>query len=109
MYRVKKTMEIAASHRLYFSATGESEALHGHNWLITVYCESETLDRDGMVVNFLDIEAKIHDYLDHGDLNALLTCNPTTENLAKWVCDRVDKCYRVDVVECEGNEASYEK
>lgn len=108
MYKVKKTMEISASHSLHFRSAGVSEPVHGHNWTITVHCRSKELDEDGMVVDFLDIERRIHDYLDHGDLNALLPCNPSTENLARWICDRVPKCYRVDVRECEGNEASYE-
>lgn len=102
-------MEVAASHSLYFKSSGTWEPLHGHNWTITVYCESEELDEDGMVVDFLEIERRIHDFLDHQDLNALLPFNPTTENLARWVCDHTDKCYRVDVVECKGNEASYSK
>ncbi len=101
-------MEIAASHSLHFSKSGTDEPLHGHNWIVTVYCRSRELDEDGMVVDFLDIEARIHDYLDHGDLNELLPVNPTAENLAEWICRRVPKCYRVDVKECEGNEAVYE-
>lgn len=108
MYKVKKTMEIPAAHSLHFSASGVDEPMHGHNWKITVYCRSEELDEDGMVVNFLDIEAKVHDVLDHRDLGEILPCNPTAENLARWVCERVPKCYRVDVEEYSGAEASYE-
>ena len=91
MYKVKKTMEISASHSLHFSKAGVDEPMH-----------------DGLVVDFLDIERRIHDYLDHGNLNELLPFNPSTENLARWICEQVPKCWRVDVKECEGNEASYE-
>lgn len=100
-------MEISASHQLYFSSTGTHEPLHGHNWIITVYCESETLDQDGMVVDFLEIKKKIHDYLDHGDMNELLPFNPTTENVAKWVHDQVPHCYKVEVKESENDIATY--
>ena len=31
------------------------------------------------------------------------------ENIARWICDNVEHCYRVDVQESEGNTASYEK
>ena len=109
MYRVKKTMEISASHSLHFSASNTDEPHHGHNWIVTVYCESETLDSDGMVVDFLEIESKVHGYLDHKDLNTLLPFNPTAENLARWICDTTPNCYKVEVIESRGNEASYER
>lgn len=107
MYRIKKTLEFAASHRLSFSASGCSEPLHGHNWQVCVYCESEELDQDGLVVDFLEIERRIHGYLDHQDLNEMLPFNPSAENLARWICEQIPHCYRVDVVESQGNEASY--
>ncbi len=108
MFRVKKTIEVAASHKLYFKSAGVWEPLHGHNWKITVYCESEELDEDGFVVDFCKIEEFLKEKLDHRDLNEALDFNPTTELLAKWICENIDHCYRVDVVECSGNEASYE-
>ena len=43
------------------------------------------------------------------NLNEVLPCNPTAENIAKWVCDQLPQCYRVDVQESEGNMATYEK
>ena len=107
-------MEISASHSLHFSKAGADEPMHGHNWTVTVWCRGRELDEDGLLVDFLDIEKRIHDYLDHGNLNDLhgnlndlLPFNPTTENLARWICEQVPHCYRVDVKECEGNEASY--
>ena len=69
MYRVKKTMEISAAHSLSFKAAGVSEAMHGHNWKITVYCRSEKLDEDGLVVDFMAIESFLLDSLDHRNLN----------------------------------------
>lgn len=109
MYKVKKTLEISASHTLHFSADDSWEPLHGHNWKVTVYCKGEELDEDGLLVNFLDIERDIHGYLDHGHLNDLLPFNPSTENLARWICEHVKHCYKVEVAESNGCEASYEK
>ncbi len=109
MYRVKKTLEISAAHSLSFKAAGASEPMHGHNWKITVYCRSEKLDEDGLVVDFMAIESFLLDSLDHRNLNEVLPCNPSTENLARWICEHVDKCYRVDVEEYSGAEASYER
>ena len=107
MYIVKKRLEISASHRLTLSYESKCQNLHGHNWIITVYCASEVLNKDGMVMDFTHIKKKIHDYLDHGNLNELLPFNPTAENMAKWVVDSVPQCFRADVKESEGNTATY--
>ena len=109
MYRVKKTMTVAASHHISFAGGTLTEPDHGHNWKITVYCEAEQLDADGMVVDFCEIEHRICGTLDHRDLNEVLPCNPTTENLARWICEQIPQCYKVEVEECPGNEASFEK
>jgi 6-pyruvoyltetrahydropterin/6-carboxytetrahydropterin synthase len=45
----------------------------------------------------------------HHDLNEVLPGNPTTENLARWICDQIPQCYKVEVEESPGNEASYER
>lgn len=108
MYYVKKTMEIAGCHQLSLSYGSKCEHLHGHNWMVTVYCRSEELNADGMVADFTVIKRKIHGYLDHGNLNELLPFNPTAENIARWVCDQIPTCYRVEVWESKDNMAAYE-
>lgn len=109
MYYVRKRMEISACHRLHLSYESKCETLHGHNWVITVYCKAEKLNADGMVTDFTHIKQKIHGYLDHGNLNELLPFNPTAENIARWVCEQIETCYKVDVEESEGNIATYEE
>ena len=109
MYYVSKRMEIAGSHRLTLGYESKCRSLHGHNWVITVHCKSKELNSDGMVVDFKSIKDKIHGYLDHGNFNDLLPFNPTAENIARWVCDQVPCCYRVDVEESRDNKASYVK
>ena len=101
-------MEIAGCHQLRLSYESKCERLHGHNWIVTVHCKSRELNADGMVMDFTQVTERIHGYLDHGNFNELLPFNPTAENLARWICEQVPHCYRVEVQESEGNTAIYE-
>jgi len=108
MFYVKKRMEIAGAHSLKLCYQSKCENLHGHNWIITVFCKSETLNENGMVVDFADIKKDIHGMLDHKNLNEIFEFNPTAENIAEWVVNNVRNCYRAEVTESENNWASYE-
>lgn len=102
-------MEVSAAHSLTLSYRSKCESLHGHNWIITVYCRARELNEDGMVVDFTHIKKMVHERLDHHNINDVIPMNPTAENIARWVCDQIPQCYRVDVQESEGNTAIYEK
>ena len=99
MYYVSKRMEIAACHKLNLSYESKCANLHGHNWVITVYCKAKEPNKDGMVMDFKHIKQKIHGYLDHGNLNELLPFNPTAENIAKWIVAQFPECYKAKVQE----------
>lgn len=109
MYYVRKRMEISAAHRLKLSYPSKCSNLHGHNWIVTVECKSETLNENGMVTDFTLIKKQIEEKLDHAVLNDVLCINPTAENIAHWICNQVPNCYRCEVQESEGNWAAYEK
>lgn len=109
MYYVSKRMEIAGAHRLQLDYESKCQNLHGHNWIITVYCKSKNLDVNGMVEDFTHIKERIHDKLDHAYINDVVKCNPTAENIAKWICDQIPTGYKVEVQESEGNIATYEE
>lgn len=109
MYTVKKRMEIAGAHRLNLNYESKCANLHGHNWIVTVWCKSQTLDANGMVIDFTHIKREVQEKLDHKFLNDVVPFNPTAENIAKWVCEQIPHCYRVSVQESEGNVATYER
>ncbi len=100
MYYVSKRLEISAAHRLELDYPSKCTRLHGHNWIVTVHCRAAELNANGMVTDFTDIKKIVSDTLDF---------NPTAENIARWICDNVANCYRVEVQESEGNTAAYEK
>ena len=117
MYYVSKRMEVAGSHHLDLPYESKCSNLHGHNWIITVHCKSEKLTDYGMIVDFALVKKEIHGVLDHSNINDVLDnrINPTAENMAKWICDKVSElcevgyCYKVEVKESEGNVAIYEE
>ena len=109
MYTVVKRMEVSASHSLCLSYPSKCENLHGHNWIITVWCRSHELNVDGMVVDFTHIKQVVMEQLDHKNLNEVLPFNPTAENIAHWVCEQIPTCFKVEVQESEGNTVIYEK
>ena len=107
MYYIQKRLEISASHYLELDYESKCSVLHGHNWIVTVYCRAESLDANGMVTDFTHIKTRVMDRLDHKAINEVVPFNPTAENLARWICEQVPNCYRVDVQESEGNLATY--
>ena len=109
MYFVKKRFEISAAHRLDLCYESKCTRLHGHNWIITVECRSKELDSNGMVVDFSHIKDTVMSKLDHSVINDVINCNPTAENIARWIVDTVPNCWRCEVQESEGNIAAYEK
>ncbi len=106
MYEVKKVLEIAGAHCLNLEYESKCRQVHGHNWIVTIYCRAAQLNSSGMVVDFTHIKQRIHGVLDHTYLNDILE-QPTAENMALWICDQIPECYRVDVQESEGNVATY--
>lgn len=109
MYYVSKRLEISSAHSLRLSYESKCESLHGHNWIVVVHCKSETLNQDGMVTDFTVIKKQISDRLDHRNLNDVFDFNPTAENIARWICDQVENCYKVEVWESENNKAVFER
>lgn len=108
MYYIKKTFEISASHSLTLSYESKCTRLHGHNWIVTVYCRSRELNADGMIVDFTEVKRKVKKVLDHQNLNEILPFNPTAENIARWITEQIPQCYKAKVQESEGNIAIFE-
>ena len=108
MYYVSKRIEIAGAHQLKLDYESKCSNVHGHNWIIIVHCKAEELNSNGMIVDFSHIKEVVMQF-DHAYINDKMPCNPTAENMAKFICDNIECCYKVEVQESEGNIAIYER
>lgn len=79
----------AAAHAI--TIRGELEPLHGHNWHVTVAVGGDSLDRDGLLVDFHALEAMLRDStapFANRNLNEtppFNQLNPTAEHVAQYL------------------------
>lgn len=120
MYELKITSQFSAAHRLE-NFYGKCEALHGHNWKVEVYLLGDRLDDAGLLRDFGVVKAKTNEILndiDHkflNDLPAFREQNPSSENLARYLYERLGsvlngdgvKVSKVSVWESDTSCASY--
>ena len=122
MYELKIITQFAAAHRLE-NFYGKCEALHGHNWKVEVLLAGERLDEAGLLMDFGQIKARTNallEEIDHkylNELEAFREQNPSSENLARYLFERLAaalngeavRVCRVNVWESDSSCASYFK
>jgi len=119
LYYVTVKMEFAGAHQLR-GYKGKCENLHGHNWKVEAVVRGRELDKTGMLVDFVELKARMNDLigaLDHRNLNELepfTTINPSAENIARYLYDGLAaavppsvKVDRVTVYETDRCAATY--
>jgi 6-pyruvoyltetrahydropterin/6-carboxytetrahydropterin synthase len=120
MYEVAIKKTFSAAHRIR-EIGGKCEALHGHNFLVEVSVASESLNAEGLLIDFRILKRwteEVLDQLDHKFLNELdyfKTTNPSSEQIARYLYDRIDErarqeklhLARVTVWESENSCATY--
>jgi 6-pyruvoyltetrahydropterin/6-carboxytetrahydropterin synthase len=89
-----RVFQIEAAHRLpNVPEDHKCARLHGHSFRIEVHLSGEVDPDSGWVMDFADLKAAfrpVHEQLDHHYLNEIPGLeNPTSENLAKWIYDRL--------------------
>lgn len=92
--KLTKTFEFAASHRLTrVPSTHPCSTMHGHTYEVQLELEGPVDPELGWVVDFAEIRAAflpILEQFDHHCLNEIEGLeNPTSENLAIWIWERV--------------------
>ena len=96
MFEITVLSHFSAAHRLRH-LHGKCEALHGHNWRIEVSVAAKELTKEGVVIDFGLLKNRVETILktlDHTYLNDLpyfLKREPSSENIARYIFDRLKK------------------
>ena len=92
MYELSIETHFSAAHHLR-GYEGKCADQHGHNWTVEVFVIGKKLNSTGILVDFRLLKEMVREILgglDHADLNQLAPfkkANPTSENIARFVCD----------------------
>ena len=120
MYEVTIKRSFSAAHLLK-EIGGKCEELHGHNFFVEVSVGAESLNEEGLLIDFRLLKRwtdSVLDELDHKYLNELSYFkekNPSSEHIARFLYDRIAEkarqanvtLSRVTVWESENSRVSY--
>ena len=119
MYYLQVESDFASAHQLR-EYQGKCENLHGHNWRVLARICGGKLDAIGMLMDFGILKKYVRQLtedLDHKFLNETSpfdAINPTSENLAKYLYDELNKLlppgvasYEITVWESGTSAATY--
>ena len=111
---IEDTFDAAHCIREYH---GNCERLHGHTYKAKAVFQCASLDKIGIALDFRKAKELLKsatNYMDHqyiNDLPEFLDQNPTAENIAKYIYDRIkienQQIYSVCVWETPTTSATY--
>lgn len=89
-----RVFQVEAAHHLPNVPAGHKCArIHGHSFKIEIHVSGEVGEHSGWVMDFAELRAifqPLYDQLDHHYLNEIEGLdNPTSENLARWIWQRL--------------------
>ncbi len=96
MFELMVDTTFAAAHRLR-GYKGKCEQMHGHNWKVQAHVVAENLNDIDIAIDFHDLKELLDEVitpLDHSFLNDIFPFtekNPSSENIAKWIYDSLNK------------------
>jgi 6-pyruvoyltetrahydropterin/6-carboxytetrahydropterin synthase len=94
MYEVTIKKSFSAAHLLK-EIGGKCEELHGHNFLVEISVKAESLNEEGLLIDFRVVKRwtdEVLEALDHKYLNELeyfKNTNPSSEEIARFLYERI--------------------
>lgn len=88
-YEITVEDEFCAAHAIVMAGT--REAVHGHNWKVSVTVSGPTLDSDGLLLDFHALERLVRETLapfrnrDLNDTPPFDRLNPSAEHIARYI------------------------
>jgi 6-pyruvoyltetrahydropterin/6-carboxytetrahydropterin synthase len=115
MMEIWKEFTFDAAHRLpYVPETHKCYRLHGHTYRAEIRISGEVDKNTGWVMDFSEIADAFASYLhrlDHHYLNEMEgLVNPTAENIARWIWEKLEgslPLHSVTVQETEHSGCTY--
>jgi 6-pyruvoyltetrahydropterin/6-carboxytetrahydropterin synthase len=95
MYEVTIIKSFSAAHILA-EIGGKCEELHGHNFKVEATVAASDLNSTGLLIDFRVFKKWLDEILediDHKHLNIIpyfTGINPSAENIAKYICEKMD-------------------
>lgn len=99
MFEISIKSQFCGAHFLK-GYKGQCANLHGHNWEVEVFLRGPGLNSLGMLVDYKRLKELLQEIfaeIDHQNLNSLTDFkrqNPTAENIAKFVFNRLSPGFR---------------
>jgi len=96
MYELMVETTFSGAHQLR-GYKGKCENLHGHTWRVQIYVSAEELNEIDLAIDFHDLKRMAQEIiapLDHACINDVFPFterNPSSENLARWIFDAMQK------------------
>ena len=120
MFEISVEHTFAAGHALR-QYKGKCENVHGHNYKVRVTIAGDKLNAAGLLMDFVELRGEIKKFveeLDHRFLNDIPPfnqLNPSAENIAKYICDKIEpqaknqglRVHGVTVWETDTTSATY--
>jgi len=93
---ITKIFTFDSAHHL-MDYEGKCKNIHGHTYKLEVTLKGP-VEKSGMVIDFHDMDRIVEDevisYVDHKYLNDIFDFNPTCENIALWIWDKLDDFFK---------------